>query len=910
MKTALSILSVLCLSFALTNTLTAQTISAMETDTVSIEQTSSCTALTSDMRLGSRDARTNGQVTDLQAYLQENNYLSSDPTGYFGSMTQRAVQAFQRRNNITPNGLVGPLTRAKIKTISCGDYSSLSSSNQREITASTSVTILETKENPPYIAGVDYKNGIITITGTRINLANNYLEINGSGHSRMSKFSPSSTSVSADISFHELSPGAHSVQISNVTTGASNRVVFNVTAPSSNSHTSLNSPVLVRSSPLSQAVVGGTTFGIATFKLSTATAGTNTTVRELRFTTTGTDAIESITVGGVTASVISGGVTVVSGLSIPVYSYGTDVPVTVKFSGFQNTIPGGSLTSSVPDVRVSLVYQEAANQGVVIVNKDTATSNTMTLVASMPTVTVPSVRGATLVLGSENKIGEFTVSADANGKISLTQVQLIVSGFINNFAMSAARVAFGTVTVPQAQTAISGNKITIQFEPVYEVFPGQSKTFSVYATVNGTLPYVGAAGFVASHLSREGFIWRDVVGGNTHLTGSVLYNFPLNSYRTGESSIPVPEVKPAPTCEILSDKSSYKYGDKIIFTYKSSGATYAAWIKDTSGKDNLYVPGDKLETNGIYTVTANVVGNPSVTLGVYSPTGSSRCVKTVEVQENVVSSPLGTYVGYMNGNVFITTNNISKEEALQNCKTNAANNSNSSVRCTWKASGGTEEEIYKQDSTSTTTSSPVTTSGPKTNIMSCSRSVTTKYPINGGHACYGIWDYGEEFGGDKDMCPQYSYSGGTGGCVIATPVCQSGYAVADSPVKPKDISDASIWMNLGSSKDIVNAQVLQLWVYRCANPPQASISSQPSVLGVSTACTLINTDLQRGNESAQTRVLQEFLTKRGLLTEGVTGFYGDKTVAAVKNYQSAKGLAVTGMVYEKTRSAIEADTCR
>ena len=41
----------------------------------------------------------------------------------------------------------------------------------------------------------------------------------------------------------------------------------------------------------------------------------------------------------------------------------------------------------------------------------------------------------------------------------------------------------------------------------------------------------------------------------------------------------------------------------------------------------------------------------------------------------------------------------------------------------------------------------------------------------------------------------------------------------------------------------------------------------------------------------------------------VTGFYGDKTIGAVKDYQMAKGLPITGMVYDATRAAIKAETC-
>ena len=79
-----------------------------------------CLSLTYQMRYGSRDARTNGEVSDLQFFLQDKGYLSIEPTGYFGNLTRTAVQNFQKDNSITNNGTVGPFTRAKIKAKSCG----------------------------------------------------------------------------------------------------------------------------------------------------------------------------------------------------------------------------------------------------------------------------------------------------------------------------------------------------------------------------------------------------------------------------------------------------------------------------------------------------------------------------------------------------------------------------------------------------------------------------------------------------------------------------------------------------------------------------------------------------------------------------------------------------------------------
>jgi len=296
----------------------------------------------------------------------------------------------------------------------------------------------------------------------------------------------------------------------------------------------LAAPTLVSSSPTAQYVVGGTTFGIATFKLSTAAVGTQATVRELRFSTTGTDAIESITVGGVTAPVIGGGTTTVSGLNIAISSTGTDVPVTVKFSGFQNSTTGGSLATSIGTVNVTLGYIEATSgSGSVITNTTPSVSSSMSLVASKPVVTVGAGNTDTLVLNAENKVGEFTISADANGKVAVASTSLSLSAVgVTGVEFSSARVADGNTTI-SGSTVTGSSTMVISFSPLaYEISAGQSKTFSVYAIVAGTAQS-SITPYVTSRLtSAVSFKWNDVIGGNTAQTGSAIYNFPTSSFTT------------------------------------------------------------------------------------------------------------------------------------------------------------------------------------------------------------------------------------------------------------------------------------------------------------------------------------------------------------------------------------------
>jgi len=82
--------------------------------------TDPCVALqSSDLRYRSRDVKTNEEVSAVQDFLQSKGYLNSEPTGFFGILTLKAVKDFQRANSINPTGYVGPLTKEKIKALTC-----------------------------------------------------------------------------------------------------------------------------------------------------------------------------------------------------------------------------------------------------------------------------------------------------------------------------------------------------------------------------------------------------------------------------------------------------------------------------------------------------------------------------------------------------------------------------------------------------------------------------------------------------------------------------------------------------------------------------------------------------------------------------------------------------------------------
>lgn len=82
--------------------------------------TSTCLTLTSgNLRFRSKDATTNGEVSDLQDFLVAASVLKTQVTGFFGLSTFSAVKQFQKMSGLNPTGYVGKMTKAKIKEVSC-----------------------------------------------------------------------------------------------------------------------------------------------------------------------------------------------------------------------------------------------------------------------------------------------------------------------------------------------------------------------------------------------------------------------------------------------------------------------------------------------------------------------------------------------------------------------------------------------------------------------------------------------------------------------------------------------------------------------------------------------------------------------------------------------------------------------
>ncbi len=91
-------------------------------DNTSSSGASGCIALQNNLRFRySNDYNSNYEVSKLQGFLQDKSYLNSEPTGYFGLLTQNAVKSYQTAKGLASTGYVGSFTRAEIQKDSCSN---------------------------------------------------------------------------------------------------------------------------------------------------------------------------------------------------------------------------------------------------------------------------------------------------------------------------------------------------------------------------------------------------------------------------------------------------------------------------------------------------------------------------------------------------------------------------------------------------------------------------------------------------------------------------------------------------------------------------------------------------------------------------------------------------------------------
>jgi hypothetical protein len=79
-----------------------------------------CEQIGSRLQLKDRDTKANkNAVTVLQTKLQQIGYFKVKPTGYFGPITKRALQAYQKSVKVGTTGILGPVTQERLYMSTC-----------------------------------------------------------------------------------------------------------------------------------------------------------------------------------------------------------------------------------------------------------------------------------------------------------------------------------------------------------------------------------------------------------------------------------------------------------------------------------------------------------------------------------------------------------------------------------------------------------------------------------------------------------------------------------------------------------------------------------------------------------------------------------------------------------------------
>ncbi len=199
-------------------------------------QISTCVGLSNNMNYRARDAFTNGDVSRLQSYLNSKGYLSVSATGYFGPMTLRAVQKFQSENGLFSAGYVGPLTRAKISSLSCGDIQ-------------TSLPVVYSVSPSSGLVGSQVTiNGSNFTSDTKVSFASGYASSIFVSSNKITFTVPSEIAPSCYystprcylfVAARQVVPGDYTISVEN-SNGISNSINFTVTSGTQNN----NAPVI------------------------------------------------------------------------------------------------------------------------------------------------------------------------------------------------------------------------------------------------------------------------------------------------------------------------------------------------------------------------------------------------------------------------------------------------------------------------------------------------------------------------------------------------------------------------------------------------------------------------------------------------------------------------------------------
>ena len=234
---------------------------------------------------------------------------------------------------------------------------------------------------------------------------------------------------------------------------------------------------------------------------------------------------------GKTANMVAGTAIIYdANITVPADNSGINVPVTVSL--VCTAIGGGCAGTSGTNVTLTMSNVTYNNgSAVVSVVPAVAVSATHVLVASKPTITMNSVNNEAGFGNGTLRIGTFAIAADAAGDVKLEQIR------INTTVAGAGSITAGSVelrdstgtTVITGVAPVNGGVADFVFSVPRTITRGTSETFTVFANFTGVTGAAGTQSATFSLGDKAQFLWTDVAGNVTGLTGTPINAFPTNS---------------------------------------------------------------------------------------------------------------------------------------------------------------------------------------------------------------------------------------------------------------------------------------------------------------------------------------------------------------------------------------------
>jgi hypothetical protein len=89
------------------------------TDVLDSVQDIQCIDIKNNMKYGVNDKDTKNEVSLLQDFLSKNGFYKNKKSGFLGYGTVNAIVLFQKKQGLDSTGFFGPMTRAKVKQLTC-----------------------------------------------------------------------------------------------------------------------------------------------------------------------------------------------------------------------------------------------------------------------------------------------------------------------------------------------------------------------------------------------------------------------------------------------------------------------------------------------------------------------------------------------------------------------------------------------------------------------------------------------------------------------------------------------------------------------------------------------------------------------------------------------------------------------